>query len=37
MTHSGLRAAEGGFGREVALASQRLQKLKVAKKNSKYG
>lgn len=35
-TELGIKAASGGLGRDVALASQRLHKLKIAKKNSKF-
>lgn len=36
-TELGVKASSGGMGKEIALASSRLSKLKVAKKNSKYG
>jgi hypothetical protein len=36
-TEMGVKALTGGFSKEANLASARQQKLKVAKKNSKYG
>jgi hypothetical protein len=36
-TELGKKAATGGFSKELYLATARQSKLKVAKKNSKYG
>jgi exoribonuclease R len=36
-TETGLKAENGQMRKEVAIASQRMNKLKVAKRNSKYG
>ena len=36
-TETGKKAASGGFSKELYLATARQSKLKVAKKNSKYG
>ena len=36
-TEMGVKALTGGFSKEASLASARQNKLKVAKKNSKYG
>lgn len=36
-TEMGVKALTGGFSKEASLASARQSKLKVAKKNSKYG
>ena len=36
-TEMGVKALTGGFSKEASLASARQNKLKIAKKNSKYG
>lgn len=36
-TETGVKALTGGFSKEASLASARQNKLKIAKKNSKYG
>ena len=36
-TELGIAASNGELRKEVSKASQRIQKLKIAKKNSKYG